>query len=52
MLGDIAKRLVTCVPEPLHCEFVRLSALCRRELDLAAAQRVLKNRMLQSVPPP
>ena len=52
-LGDIAARLVTCSPEPLHGELTGLSAMCRRDPDQATAAWVqLKNRVLRSVPPP
>lgn len=52
-LGDIAQRLVTCVPEPLHCELIELSTMCRADPDLATTAWVqLKNRVLRSVPPP
>lgn len=50
-LGDIADRLITCSPAPLHCELARLSALCRYDPDRAIAAWVqLKNRVLGSVP--
>lgn len=52
-LGDIASRLVGCTPEPLHCELVGLSELCRTDPDQATAVWVrLKGRVLQSVAPP
>ena len=51
-LGDIAERLVACSPEPLHCELIELSALCRRDPERATAAWVqLKNRVLRNVPP-
>lgn len=52
-LGDIADRLVTCSPEPLHCELAGLSALCHADPERATAAWVqLKNRVLRSIPPP
>lgn len=49
-LGDIASRLVTCTPEPLHGELVGLSSLCRSDPDRATAAWVrVKSRVLRDM---
>jgi hypothetical protein len=49
-LGDIASRLVTCVPEPLRCELSNLSEMCRKHPDEATSAWVqIKRRVLQTV---
>lgn len=51
-LGDIASRLVTCVPERLHCELSDLSELCRKHPDQATSAWVrVKSHVLQTVTP-
>jgi len=52
-LGDVAARLVSYTPEPLHRELVALSGLCHTDPDQAtAAWLQLKGRVLRSLPAP